>query len=368
MTSLFLGREAIRIRRVDRREHLVGKLVGDAVDDHRAGVVVDTMQKLAILEAEARVIVDEARLHLELDDGHGLLDLDVHLELLRGQIGVAFQAERHARVVLIRLERERRERQDVDAVSVFQYGQVAVPRAVAHHVRDAPALPERGAHPHDVVVAPLNVEGVIVRQGVHDGIRMRTAVVNIADDVQVIDGQPLDEQAKLLDERAAAPRAYDRVDDGGVVGVFIRTVTRLGHKLLDDVGEIGRERFAHLRARVLARRMLAHRHEARQRGGIPCARVVDLGQDKLHLLARVVDERGERALLRRRERIAEHLVDFKTHVARPVAQDMRERLVLTVNVGCEELGALRKVQNRAQLMISADAFAAVGNDFARSSR
>ena len=95
--------------------------------------------------------------------------------------------------------------------------------------------------------------------------------------------------------------------------------------------------------------MLAHRHEARQRGGIPCARVVDLGQDKLHLLARVVDERGERALLRRRERIAEHLVDFKTHVARPVAQDMRERLVLTVNVGCEELGALRKVQNRAQV-------------------
>ena len=65
--------------------------------------------------------------------------------------------------------------------------------------------------------------------------------------------------------------ADDGVDDGGVVSVFVRPVTRLGHELLDDVGEIDGKRFAHLRARVLARHVLAHRHETRKRGSVPCA-------------------------------------------------------------------------------------------------
>ena len=187
------------------RERFVGQLVDDAVDNHRAGIVIDAMQKLAVLEAEARVLVDEAGLHLELDDGHGLLDLDVHLELLRRKSGRALQPERHAGIVLVRFERERRERQDVDAVGVLQDGKVAVARAVAHHMRDAAALPERcPPHPHDVMVSPLDVKRVVVRQGVHDGIRVRAAVVNIADDVQMVDGKPLDEQAQLFDE--ALPR------------------------------------------------------------------------------------------------------------------------------------------------------------------
>ena len=64
-----------------------------------------------------------------------------------------------------------------------QDGQIAVARAVAHDVRDAAALAERGTHPHDVVVAPLKIHIVKVHQEIHDLVRVRTSVKNIADDM-----------------------------------------------------------------------------------------------------------------------------------------------------------------------------------------
>ena len=346
---LLLGRQPIRVGRIHRGEHRVGQLVFDAVQHHRAALVVDLVEQLATLQAEAGVLVDELRFHLELDDGHGLLDLDVHLQLLRREIRIAFEAEGDARIVLVRLERERGQGQNVDAVGVLQNGQVAVARAVAHDVRDAAALAERGAHPHDVVVAPLDVEGVVLHERVHDDVRIRPAVVDVADDVQALDGQTLDEQAQRLDERAAAIGADDGVDDGGVVGLLVNAVAVLRHQLLDDVGEILRQRLADARARVLLRGALAHGDEALQRDGAPRFGIVHLRQHELHLLARIVDERGQRTLLVLAQRIAEHVVDLEPDGARAVPQGVGERLVLAVYVGGEELGPFRQIQNGAEV-------------------
>ena len=316
---LFLGRQAVRVGRVDRREELVGELVLHAVEHDGAALVVDLVQKLAVGKAERRVVVDELALHLELDDRHGLLDLHVHLELGGRKVGVALEPEGDAGVVGVGGRRERGERKDVDAVGVFQDGQVAVARAVAHHVRDAAALPERRAHPHDVVVAPLDVDRVVIHERVHDGVRRGAAVVDVADDVELVHGEALDHRGQRLDERDAAARAHRRVDDGGIVSVLIDTVAVLGEQLLDDVGELARQGAAHLRARVLARGALAHLDEARHGDGVPGGGVVHLGQRELRLLARVVDERGERPLLAFGQRVAEHVVDLQADGPRAVA-------------------------------------------------
>ena len=216
-------------------------------------------------------------------------------------------------------------------------------------MRDAAALAERGAHPHDVVVAPLDVEGVVLHERVHDDVRIRPAIVDVADDVQALDGQTLDEQAQRLDERAAAIGADDGVDDGGVVGLLVNAVAVLRHQLLDDVGEILRQRLADARARVLLRGALAHGDEALQRDGVPRFGIVHLRQHELHLLARIVDERGQRTLLVLAQRIAEHVVDLEPDGARAVPQGVGERLVLAVDVGGEELGALGQVQDGAEV-------------------
>ena len=347
---LFLGRrEREGVLRVDRGEHAIGQRVFHAIDHHGARLVIDLVQQLAAFQPELGVLVDQRRLHLELDDGHGLLDLHVHLKLGRRQVGVALQAETHARIVTVRVKGEARQRQDVDAVGVLQDGQVAVAGAVAHHVRDAAALPEGRAHPHDVVVAPLDVHIMLCLQRLHDDIGLRAAIVDVADDVQLADGQALDELRERLDERDAATGAHRRIKDAGIVRFFVHAVIVLVHQLLDDVGELGGQRLAHAACRVLARRALTHRHQARHHGGVPGALVFHARQDQLRLLSRIVDERGQLALLGLGQLIAERLVHLQTDGTRPVAQDVAERLGFAVDVGAEELRALREVQDGAQV-------------------
>ena len=347
---LFLGRrEREGVLRVDRGEHAVGQRVLHAIDHHGARLVVDLVQQLAAFQPELGILVDQRRLNLELDDGHGRLDLHVHLKLGRRQVGVALQAEGRARVVAIRVKGEACQRQDVDAIGVFQDGQVAIAGAVAHHVRDAAALPERRAHPHDVVVAPLDVDLALRLQRLHDDVGMRAAVIDVADDVQLADGQALDKLCKRLDKRDAAACAYRRIEDTGIVRPLVHAVVVLVHQLLDDVGELGGQRLAHAACRVLARGALANRYQTRHHGGVPSALVFHARQDQLRLLTRVVDERGQLAFLGLGELIAERLVYLQADGPRPVAQDVAERLGFAVDVGTEELRALREVQDGAQV-------------------
>ena len=273
---LFGGREGVGVLRVDGREHLVGELVLGAVEHHRAASVVDLVQKLAVAKAESRILVDELAFHLELDNRHRLLDLHVHLELGGGKVGVALEREPDARVVGVGVERERGERQNVDAVGVFQDGEVAVARAVAHHVRDATALAKRGTHPHDVMIAPLDVHRMVRHERVHDGVRRGAAVVNVADDMQLVHREALDHGRERFDERDTAARAHRRINDGAVVGFLVNTVAILGQKLLDDVGELAWHGAADFGVRVLAGGALADRDEARHRDGVPCVLVFHL--------------------------------------------------------------------------------------------
>ena len=204
------------------------------------------------------------------------MNLHVHLELGGRKIGIALERKADARVVGVGVERERRKRQNVDAVGVFQDGEVAVAGAVAHHVRDAATLPERSAHPHDVVVSPLDVHGMVRHERVHDGVRRRAAVVNVADDVQLVYREALDHGRERFDERDAAARAHRRIDDGAIVGFLVDAMAIFGQKLFDDVGELAWHGAADFGVRVLARGALADRDEARHRDGVPCVLVFHL--------------------------------------------------------------------------------------------
>ena len=71
---------------------------------------------------------------------------------------------------------------------------------IAQDIGDAGGIAGSGPHPKDVVVAPLDVQGMMVHEGIHNLIGMSAAVVNIADDVQVIDSQAFDEIGQSVDE------------------------------------------------------------------------------------------------------------------------------------------------------------------------
>lgn len=91
-SGLVLG-EAVGVVPVDGGEGCVQQLVLDAVHDDRSALTVDQVQKVAIVQAERGVLGDKCRLHLELDNGHGLLDLLGEARLGLGKPGLPFRAK-----------------------------------------------------------------------------------------------------------------------------------------------------------------------------------------------------------------------------------------------------------------------------------
>lgn len=105
-SGLVLG-EAVGVVPLDRGEGRVQKLVFDAVHHDRSAFAVDQVQKVTVVQAERGVLGDERRLYLELDDGHGLLDLLGEARLCLGKPGVALQGEGGAGVVRVSVGRRR---------------------------------------------------------------------------------------------------------------------------------------------------------------------------------------------------------------------------------------------------------------------
>ena len=77
-----------------------------------------------------------------------------------------------------------------DAIAAFQDFHVMVAHIVAQHVRNARRAACRSTHPEDIVVAPLNIEGMVLHEVIHNLIGMRPPVVNIANNVQMVYSQP----------------------------------------------------------------------------------------------------------------------------------------------------------------------------------
>ncbi len=214
---------------------------------------------------------------------------------------------------------------------------------------DAAALPEACSHPDDVVVAPLDIQAVIVRKGVHDGVGCGPAIIDVADDVQVVDREALDQAAELIDECGFLPGRDDGVDDGLVVALAVHRYVVLVHELLDGVGEFLRERLAHLRARVLPGCLLAERDEALDGGRVPSALILYALKHELALLAGVVDQRGEVALLGSGQILSERILDLQADRARATPEQVGECLVFAMDVRGEYLRALGQAQDRAQI-------------------
>ena len=137
------------------------------------------------------------RLSLELEENHG----DGLVE--------------RSRVVVGRIGRfgETLELAQADTVGTLEHVERAVVDAGAHDAGLAEGRPGGGAHPGDVVVAPFDVEGVILHQAVQNAVGMGPAVEDIAHEVQAVHGEALDERRERLDEVVGRARLDDGLDD-----------------------------------------------------------------------------------------------------------------------------------------------------------
>ena len=115
---------------------------------------------------------------------------------------------------------------------------VAIAQGDAQHVGNAAIVTGSGTHPQDVVVAPLDIKVVVVAQDVHDFIRAGTAVIDVAQEVQHINGQLLNQVTHGDNEFIYTMGRNDGLDNHIDISLLVWVTTMLVQKLLDDIREI----------------------------------------------------------------------------------------------------------------------------------
>ena len=278
---LLLGGELVGVGGVDGGEVGVAQGIFLAFEGDDALGEVDVVQQLTVGHLPLWMLVEHGALEFELDDGDGFVHASKQLEHLVGVGGVVGVDERHEVfdvVVLVRLHGERHEGHEVDAVALLECGHVGIAQRQAQDRGDADGVAGGGAHPHDVVVAPLDVEVGIVGEHLHDEMRAGAAVVDVAEDVELVDAQTLNHVAHGLDEVLGLAGEDDGLDDAVEVGLLLVVVGSLVEELLDDVGIAAGQGFAHLRARVFRRHGAHHLDQLIERD------LVEVGEVCLGLL------------------------------------------------------------------------------------
>ena len=181
-----IGRQNRRQMRIRHREHAV-------VERDGAVLEIDAVQHPAVVHMKLGVVFDDLSLKLEQDDRHRLVHLGDQLGVVVSRASDLARQKLRARIVGVRVDRKRHKRRKRDPVAVLDRVNVAVFQRIDDRRRDQRAAARRGAHPQDVVVAPLHVDVVVAQKPVQNDVRARTAVEHVAHDVQPVDDQPLNE-------------------------------------------------------------------------------------------------------------------------------------------------------------------------------
>ena len=85
------------------------------------------------------------------------------------------------------------------------------------------------------MVPPLDIEMMIVAQGIENYVGTGSPVENVSENMKGVDGQPLDEVAHRHDEFICPADIDDRTDDDVDIGLLVRIGAALVQEFLDYV-------------------------------------------------------------------------------------------------------------------------------------
>ena len=269
--------------------------------------------------------------------------------VIESRPGIQLGLERQAWIVPVGIHGECSQGQKVDAVAVLEGLQVGIAEADSKDIGHTGGTAGGGSHPEQVVVAPLEVHIMVLAEQVHNLVRPWTAVVDVADDVQRVDRQPLDNVGHGDDEVVGRAGGDDGIEDSVDILVLVVVCQGLMYEFLDDVGKFRRQGLPHLRAGVLRGRGHQHPHEVHDSDPVPLGHILLLGLDQLELALGIIDKGTQLLLLLLLELEAEELVHLALDCPGGIAQHMLHRVILAVQVGHEMLRTLGQVENRLEI-------------------
>ena len=102
---------------------------------------------------------------------------------------------------------------------------------------------------------------MVFHQLVDDHVRARAAVEDIADDMQVIDGQLLDQVAKRCDQRVGHARLHSRGDEFPEIAALIRVGIVGLEQFINEEGIVIIHGLMDALARIFGRHIAADEHQ-----------------------------------------------------------------------------------------------------------
>ena len=343
--------QAGRVLGVHGGKLCVTQKMRDAVHLNRAVLIVDAANKIAILHLEIRVAVDHLTFQLKHDHRNG----NVH-QCAAAQAGVA---ELKAGVVAlghpdgkvaiaVHFIGKLAQTAQVQAVALLQRFHIGIRKRSFQHGGNANGAACRCAHPNRVVVAPLNIHIVVIHQGIHNAVRARAAVIQIAHNVQFIHRKALDQLAEVDNKIVGLP-VFDHADDDLIVIHFLVVVLKMRMKqFIQNMCAFVGQAAAHTGAGVLAAYQPAKLDQAQQRVLVPVIQIF-LALRRLQqrqLLLGIIDQGGKLlTFLGRGVFLRQHRIHLFTDHARSAVQHMAKRFVFTVQIAHKMLGALGQAQH-----------------------
>ena len=119
---------------------------------------------------------------LKLNDGDGFVHLRCQT-LIFVFHRVAFQQFWHeflAGVVAIDFHCKGCQRYEIDTVCLLDGRQIGIAQRQSQHVTDTGIITCTGTHPQHVVIAPLNIPGVVLAHRIEDDMCPLSAIVDVA--------------------------------------------------------------------------------------------------------------------------------------------------------------------------------------------
>ena len=161
------------------------------------------------------------------------------------------------------------------------------------------------------MVAPLHIDVGVGEELVHDELGRRPAVVHVADEVELVDDEVLDERAQGLQEGRALAGGDETFDDRLAIGLPVRRAAP-GDEFLGD-GEVVRQKRAHFVDGAVAGGPTSDFGQARGGFGKPCVGVFDVPQSVSAMFGRIAGECEQRGFLVVVQRAAENVLDERAH-------------------------------------------------------
>ena len=87
---------------------------------------------------------------------------------------------------------------------------------------------------------------MILLQGVENDVCALSSVVDVAEDMQLVDGQSLDDVTDGYDEVVSASCGDNRIDNATNIGCLVYVISAFVHQFLDDIAKLLRKRLANL--------------------------------------------------------------------------------------------------------------------------